>query len=106
MKREDFIKIIKLRSVWKVDKRKGNYKLPGGKNLSAYISKLVETQMEIDNLGIRKNGDLCFCCGGDWDKETKEFNNYVLMPDFEKNEICTFNEMEKRINNLIREIVG
>ena len=31
MKRTDFMKIIKLRSVWKVDRRKGNYKLPNGK---------------------------------------------------------------------------
>ena len=42
MKREDFKKIIKLRSFWKIDKRKGNYKLPGGDNLSVYVTDLVE----------------------------------------------------------------
>ena len=106
MKREDFIKIIRLRSVWKVDKRIGNYKLLNGRRLSDYISKLVETQMEIDNLGIRKNGDLCFCQGGGWNFDDRKFNDYVLHPAFEKNEICTYVEMERRINNLIREIVG
>lgn len=28
MKRENFKKIIKLRSCWEIDKRKGNYELP------------------------------------------------------------------------------
>lgn len=105
MKRENFKKIIKLRSCWKIDKRKGNYKLPNGKHLSDYILDLVESQMKIDDLGIRANGDLCFASGGDWNIEASKFNDYVLMPDFESNEVCSYDEMEKRINCLIRELL-
>ena len=105
MKREDFKKIIKLRSCWKIDKRKGNYKLPNGNNLSVYVTDLVESQMKLDNLGIRSNGDLCFASGGEWNTETKEFDDYTLMPPFQDNEICSYDEMEKRINRLVHELL-
>lgn len=106
MKREDFKKIIKLRSFWKIDKRKGDYKLPNGINLSVYVTALIKSQMEIDSLGIRSNGDLCFTSGGYWNNETKKFNDYVLMPEFRDNEVCTYIEMDKRIKNLASEIIG
>lgn len=98
MKREDFIKIIKLRSIWKIDKRIGNYELPNKKRLSTYVEELVLSQMKIDSLGIRNNGDLCFCCNDDTD-------NYILMPDFQQNENCSCEDMEKRINELVYEII-
>ena len=106
MKREDFKKIIKLRSFWKIDKRKGNYKLPNGKRLSDYVTDLVESQMKLDSLGIRANGDLCMVSGGVWNTDTKEFDDYTLMPAFQENEICSYDEMEKRIQSIVREIVG
>ena len=106
MKREDFKKIIKLRSFWKIDRRKGNFKLPNGERLSSYITKLVESQMKIDNLGIRANGDLCMVSGGGWNTETKEFDDYTLMPEFQNNEVCSFDDMEKRIKSIVYEIVG
>ena len=56
MKRDDFKKIIKLRSIWKIDRRKGNYTLPNGEKLTIYVKKLVESQMKIDNLLIASNG--------------------------------------------------
>ena len=106
MKREDFKKIIKLRSFWKIDKRKGNYKLPNGEMLSDYVRSLVESQMKVDGLGIRNNGDLCVSSGGGWNTETKQFEDYTLMPAFQDDEICSYDEMEKRIKSIIREIVG
>ena len=106
MTREDFKKIIKLRSFWKIDKRKGNYKLPNGKRLSDYVTDLVESQMKLDNLAIRANGDLCVVSGGGWNTETKEFEDYTLMPAFQDNEVCSFDDMEKRIQSIVREIVG
>lgn len=106
MKREDFKKIIKLRSFWKIDRRKGNYKLPNGERLSDYVTSLVESQMEIDKLGIRENGDLCFVSGGGWNTETKEFNDYILMPAFRDNETCSYDDMERRIKRIVQEIVG
>lgn len=105
MKRTDFIKIIRLRSRWKVDKRRGNYELPNGNKLTTYIKHLVETQMEIDTLLIRENGDLCNGFGGEWNTETKMFDDYTLMPPFEDNEKCSIDEMERRINKLVYEIV-
>lgn len=97
MKRTDFIKIIRLRSCWKIDKRRGNYDLPNGKRLSTYIKHLVKTQMEIDTLLIRENGDLC--------NGFEMFDDYTLMPPFEDNEKCSIDEMERRINKLVYEIV-
>lgn len=105
MKREDFKKIIKLRSFWKIDRRKGNYKLANGR-LSDYVTDLVESQMKLDNLGIRENGDLCFASGGGWNTETEEFEDYTLMPEFQKNEVCSFDDMEKRIRVIVSEIIG
>lgn len=106
MKREDFKKIIKLRSFWKIDRRKGNYKLPNGKMLSDYVTGLVESQMKLDNLGIRANGDLCVASGGGWNTETKDFEDYTLMPEFQGNEVCSFDDMEKRIRVIVSEIIG
>lgn len=105
MKRTDFIKIIRLRSCWKIDKRRGNYELPNGKRMSTYIKHLVKTQMEIDTLLIRENGDLCNGFGGERNAETKMFDDYTLMPPFEDNEKCSIDEMERRINKLVYEIV-
>ena len=100
MKRQDFIKIIRLRSFWKIDKRTGNYKLPSGKRLSEYVADLVETQMKIDDLGISKNGNLCWCF------YNEKAENFTLMPAFQDNEICSLDDMDKRINKLVCEIVG
>lgn len=106
MKREDFKKIIKLRSFWKIDRRKGNYKLPNGDKLSDCVQSLVESQMQLDSLGIRANGDLCAVSGGGWNTETKEFDNYMLMPAFENNENCSYDDMERRIKFIVHEIIG
>lgn len=105
MTRENFKKIIKLRSIWKIDKRKGNYKLPSRDYLKDYIRRLVESQMKIDNLGIMENGDLCFMRGGEWNTDTKDFDDYILCPPFLDNEKCSSDRMERRITKLIHEIV-
>lgn len=106
MKRTDFIQIIRLRSCWKIDKRKGNYELPNGERLSRYVTELVESQMKLDNLLIRDNGDLCFGYGGNWNTDIKDFDDYTLMPAFESNETCTYDGMERRIKRLVSEIIG
>lgn len=104
MKRNDFKKIIKLRSQWEFTG--GNYTLPSGEPISAYVQKLVESQLEIDHLAVLKNGDLAFSTGGEWNDQAKEFEDYKLMPDYKENETCDFYEMEKRINVLVYEIVS
>lgn len=105
MRRENFKKIIKLRSFWRIDKRKGNYRLPNGKLLSEYVQDLVESQMELDHLGIRSNGDLCNVVGGGWSAETKDFKDYILMPAFQPNEVCSYDKMEDRIKSLVFELL-
>lgn len=105
MKREDFKKIIRLRSFWKIDRRKGNYKLPNGETLKDYIRRLVESQMELDNLGIMENGDLCLMWGGEWNIDSKNYNDYILCTPFQDNEKCSSDKMERRITNLILEII-
>ena len=105
MKRENFKKIIKFRSFWRIDKRKGNYELPNGTFLSDYVRDLVESQMKLDNLGIRLNGDLCYAFGGGWNNETKDFDDYTLMPDFQPSEVCSYDKMEDRIRRLVFELL-
>ena len=58
MKRSDFVKIIKLRSYWKIDKRKGNYKLPNGNYLTSYVQDLISEQLELDKMVIAKEGNI------------------------------------------------
>lgn len=101
MKRADFIQIIKLRSFWKIDKRKGNYKLPNGSHLRDYVERLVDSQLTLDGLGINKDGNLVDCT-----EPTTLFGDYTLMPAFAANETCSYDEMQKRYNALIREIIG
>jgi hypothetical protein len=105
MNREDFKQIIKLRSIWKIDRRIGNYRLPNGTMLSEYIQGLVESQMWVDKLAIKENGNLCFCQGGEWSIEKEEFNDYILMPAFKANETCNYEEMKNRIRRLVFEII-
>lgn len=105
MKRANFKQIIKLRSFWKIDKRKGNYKLPNGDLLSDYVEALVIGQMQLDNIYIRENGDLCDGIEGKWNADNKEFDDYTLMPAFEKTEYCAFDEMQRRIQKLVSEII-
>lgn len=104
MKRNDFKKIIKLRSQWEFTG--DNYTLPSGEPISTYVQKLVETQLEIDHLAVLENGDLAFSTGGEWNDQTKELEDYKLMPDYKENETCDFYEMEKRINTLVYEIIS
>lgn len=106
MKREDFIKIIKLRSFWKIDRRKGNYKLPSGEKLDSYIRQLVESQLSVDGLGIAANGNLYTISGGTWNEEAKYFNDYVLSVPFSENEICSYDDYNRRLSALISEIIG
>lgn len=106
MKREDFVKIIKLRSCWKIDRRKENYKLPNGERLSDYVETLVKSQMKLDNLGISSDGNLYFCSGGEFNTEKSDFDDYMLLKAFGENETCGFDEMSKRFNRLVLEIVG
>ena len=96
MKREDFIKIIQLRSCWKIDKRKGNYKLPSGDRLDSYVYYLVHTQLTLDSLGISKNGNIYTISN---DKKN-------LFIPFDDDEETNRWEQYERVNKLVFEIIG
>lgn len=94
MTRKELATIIKARSIWKIDGRRGDYKLPSGNRLSEYVYDLVESQLALDNLGILANGNMAF------------LNNKILMPTFKPNEETTEIEQEERIKNFVDELIG
>ena len=94
MKREDFKTIIKCRSQWKIDRRKGDYLLPGNIMLSEYVEKLVDEQMSIDVLAIAKDGNLYRIIG-----------HTIVIPYSENEEVKDI-QLYIRKKNLVREIVG
>lgn len=96
MDRKNFKTIIKSRSYWTIDRRKGNYKLPNGERLFNYVLDLVDSQADLDNLGIAKNGNLY-----DWDKT----NKCLLIP-YGDNEPTTEEQQENRRTSLTFEIIG
>lgn len=102
MKREDFKKIIKLRSCWTIDRRKGNYKLPSGEWLSAYVARLIDSQMQLDSLLIGENGDLYTCIS----EEVKDGLPEYTFLRLGKDETCTFEDQEQRKRKILREIIG
>lgn len=106
MKRENFIKIIRLRSKYKITPRKGNYKLPSGSPLSKYVAKLVKSELELDGLLVRSNGDLCYGKWGYYDEEEKCNVDCFLMPEYpQMHENCSCKEMKQRINDLIYDVI-
>lgn len=96
---EKFKKIIKLRSFWKIDRRKGNYKLPNNEYLSNYVKELVKGQLELDKLAISSDGKLVFSA---WDEKKKMYELYV---PFSENEFCSYYDQEIRIEKLVKEII-
>lgn len=105
MTRENFKKIIELRSDWEFGK--GDYELPSGNKVSEYVLQLVESQMELDKLAISDSGDLHHhLSGGCWNTETKDFDDYEIMIPFKNNEICDYDEQEERVKRLVNQIVN
>lgn len=94
MTRKELATIIKARSIWKIDRRRGDYRLPSGNRLSEYVYDLVESQLALDNLGILANGNMAF------------LNNKILMPAFKPTEETTQDEQVKRIEQFVNELIG
>ena len=94
MKRENFKQIIKLRSPLIIDKRRKPYP-----RLYDVVEQLVISQMNIDELTISENGNLYTCSGYD-----KEKDRFIIFRD-SVNEYCTMDDIEKRIEKLVKEII-
>lgn len=111
MTREDFKKIIKLRSCWKIDKRKGNYTLPSGDKLSVFVRQLVEGQLKLDNFGIAADGTLQPIFEDTETNTEKGLQSwedefaFVLMRPFSDNEETTQGQQDKRIAQLVYEML-
>lgn len=58
IKRNDFTKIVKMLSFWKIDRRKGNYELVGGKKLKDYLFDLVQGFCLDNSLAFGDDGHL------------------------------------------------
>ena len=101
MERSTFIKIIRLRSCWPIDKRKGDYLLPSGERLSAYIESLVTSQMDLDDLAIASDGNLYPATFEQGEGKAE----YRIMIFFGENEICRWDEHEMRVRHLIAQII-
>lgn len=93
MKRDDFKKIIKIFSFWRIDKRKGDYRLPNGKYLSDYLKKLAAKLLEQNQLAIRADGNIGEIVG-----------EKIFIP-FGENEDILPEQQEKAIKNLIKEML-
>ena len=109
MNRSDFIKVIKLRSFWKIDKRRGNYTLPNGEKLSHYIDDLVRGQLMLDLVAPSSSGELAMCSDIDPANATEldaaKLPIYHLSIPFGENETCDFDTMEIRIKSLVNAVI-
>ena len=94
MTRQDLKQIIKLRSIWKVDKRRGNYRLPSGCFLRKYLEELLETQLQIDSLGIANDGSI-----------QPLSHDGIIYYLFGENELTDDEEQMKRRKKLIAEML-
>lgn len=95
MTRKGLEQIIKLRSDWAVDKRKGDYALPSGGMLSEYLFDLLTEQLDVDHLGFTTAGELVT-----YDKENKR----LIMP-FARDEETNWGEQYKRKIAFVHDMV-
>lgn len=58
MKRKEFKTVIKAISDWKIDKRKGNYRLTNGRFLSDYLEEVGEDFLKAFRKAISIDGDI------------------------------------------------
>lgn len=93
MKRNDFKQVVKIFSIFQIDKRKGNYTLPNGAKLSEYLQNLVSEILERNNLAIRSDGSV------------GEILNGKIFKPFGDDETTTPEQQEKRCTALIIEML-
>lgn len=97
IKRNDFKKIITIRSIWSPNKNLGDRKLPNGELFSDYLYRLVFSQMKIDKLGIGEDGNLFY-----YDND-KSLYYYPENCCYKENTFIT--QQKKRIREIVKEIV-
>ena len=93
MTRTEFKTIIKIFSAWRIDKRKGNYSLPGGGCLSHYLRRLTAELCERNHIAIKTNGDI-----------GETLNGRIFVP-FGDDEFLNEQEQEQRIRAIVDELI-
>lgn len=59
MNKKEFEKVVKCFSFWKIDKRRGNYKLPNGERLKDYLLDLVDDLLTNNKLALDADLNAC-----------------------------------------------
>ena len=96
MKRNELKTVIKAVSDWKIDKRKGNYRLPSGRLLSEYLEEIGEDFLKAFNKAISINGDIY-----DYYPQTD-----IIFRPFSDNEKTCQDEQRKRLKAAIFEMLN
>ena len=96
MKRKEFKIVIKAISDWKIDKRKGNYRLPSGRFLSDYLEEIGEDFLKAFRKAISIDGDIY-----DYIPETS-----TIFRPFLDNERTCEDEQRKRLQGVIFEMLN
>lgn len=99
MTRAEFKQVIKAFSLWRVDKRKGNYKLPNGERLSDYLIRLAMAELENHNLGIASNGEIV-------DVLLRDGNLRLMKPFTDIDEESNASVQTERVITLINEMLN
>lgn len=93
MKRNDFKKIIKIMSDWRIDKRKGNYLLPSGERLSGYVRMITERFLNNNGMAISENGNIYAI-----------LDDKIFIP-FARDEKYDYLTQSERIEKIVKEMI-
>jgi hypothetical protein len=97
MKREEFKQVVKAFSFWRIDKRKGNYRLPSGARLSFYLEELTSDLCNNNKIAFAKNGNVYAVL--------KQGNDDIIFIPFAEDENFNNAEQEKRIKSFAWELL-
>lgn len=95
MKKNAFEQVVKAFSIWRVDRRKGNYTLPNGKRMADYLEELTGELLKTNRLAFRKNGDVGELIG----------ENEIFTPCAE-DERTTDAEQEKALKKFVYDLLN
>lgn len=93
MNKKEFEKVVKCFSFWKIDKRRGNYKLPNGERLKDYLLNLVDTILINNYLAL--DADLNAC---------EVLDNKIFKP-FGIDEAIDSSEQEQRVIKVVNNLI-
>lgn len=96
MKRNELKAAIKALSDWKIDKRKGDYRLPSGRLLSDYLEEVGEALLKAFRKAISIDGDIY-----DYIPQTS-----TIFRPFIDNERTCQDEQRKRLQVVIFEMLN